>query len=91
MLKLKLQHFGHLAQKIWLIGKDPDAEEDWRQEKGMSEDEMDGWYHWLIGHEFEQTLGDGKVQRSLVCYSPGGHNESDKTEQVNNNIKENTN
>ena len=40
--------------KNWLIGKDPDAGKDWRQEeKGTTEDEMVGWYHWLNGHEFE--------------------------------------
>ena len=40
--------------KNWLTGKDPDAGKDWRQEKGMTEDEMVGWHHWLNGHEFEQ-------------------------------------
>ena len=40
------------------IGKDPDAGKDWRQgEKGMTEDEIDGWRHWLNGHEFEQAPG----------------------------------
>ena len=40
--------------KNWLIGKDPDAGQDWRQEdKGMTEDEMIGWHHQLNGHEFE--------------------------------------
>ena len=40
--------------KNWLIGKDPDAGKDWRwEEKGMTEDEMVGWHHWLDGHEFE--------------------------------------
>ena len=40
--------------KNWLIGKDPDAGKDWRQEaKGMTEDEMIEWYHWLNGLEFE--------------------------------------
>ena len=40
--------------KNWLIGKNPDAGKDWRQEeKGMTEDEMVEWYHWLNGHEFE--------------------------------------
>ena len=35
--------------KNWLIGKDPDAGKDWRQEeKGMTEDEIVGW-HWLVG------------------------------------------
>ena len=40
--------------KNWLIGKDPDAGKDLRQEeKGTTEDEMVGWHHWLNGHEFE--------------------------------------
>ena len=42
--------------KNWLIEKDPDAGKDWRQEeKGMIDDEMVGWHHWLNGHEFEQA------------------------------------
>ena len=50
MLKLRLQYFGHLR----LIGKDSDAGRDWGQEeKGMTEDEMAGWYHRLDRHEFE--------------------------------------
>ena len=49
-----------LDAKSQLIGKDPDAGKDQRQEeKGATEDEMVGWYHGLNGHEFEQTLGDG--------------------------------
>ena len=40
--------------KNWLIWKDPDAGKDSRQEeKGTTEDEMVGWYHWLNGYEFE--------------------------------------
>ena len=40
--------------KSWLVGKDPDARKDWRQEeKGTAEDEMVGWHHRLNGHEFE--------------------------------------
>ena len=40
--------------KCWLIGKDPDAVENWRREKkGMTEDEKVWWHHWLDGHEFE--------------------------------------
>ena len=55
------------------IGKDPGAGKDWRQEeKGMTEDEMVGWHHQFNGHEFEQTLGDGEGQGSLVCCSPWG-------------------
>ena len=55
-LKLKLQYFGHLMLKSWLIGKDPDAVRDWGQEeKGTTEDEMAGWHHRLDGHEFVWT------------------------------------
>ena len=39
--------------KNWLIGKDPDAGKDWRQEKGTTEEEMVGWHHRLNGNEFE--------------------------------------
>ena len=40
--------------KSWLIGKDPDAWRDWRQEeRGVTEDDMAGWHHRLDGHEFE--------------------------------------
>ena len=60
--------------KNWLIGKDPDAGKDWRQEeKSMTEDETVGWHHWLDGHEFEQTLGVGDGQGSLTCCNPWGH------------------
>ena len=70
--------------KNWLIGNDPDAGKDWRQEeKGMTEDEMVGWHHWLNGHEFEQALGVGDGQGSLVCCSPWGGKESDMPEQLN--------
>ena len=65
-------------EKNQLIGKDPYARKDWRQEeKGKPEDEMVGWHHWLNGHEFEQTLGNGEEQRSLVCCSPWGRKELD--------------
>ena len=56
--------------KSQLIRKDPDAGKDWREKKGMTEDEMVGWYHQLNGHEFEQALGDGEGQWGLMCYSP---------------------
>ena len=66
--------------KSRLIGKDPDAGIDWGQEdKGVTEDEIVGWHHWINGHEFEQTLGDSEGQGSLVCCSPWDHKESDMT------------
>ena len=74
--------------KSQLIGKDPDAGKDWRQEeKGMTEDEMVGWHNWCNGHEFEQTMGDSEGQGSLVGCSPWSHKESDTTEQLNNSNK----
>ena len=67
--------------KSWLIWKNPDAGKDWGQEeKGMTEDEMVEWHHWLNGHEFEQILGDDKGQGSGACCSPWGHKVSDTTE-----------
>ena len=69
--------------KSWLIGKDPDAWKDWRQEeKGTTEDEMVGWHHQLNGHEFEQALRVGDGQGSLACCCPWGHRELDTTEQL---------
>ena len=65
--------------KSQLIGKDPDAGRDWGQEKRVPEDEMVGWYHWLNGHEFEQTPGDGEGWGSQACCSPWGLKESDTT------------
>ena len=53
------------------FGKYSDAGKDWRQEKGITEGEMVGWHHCLSGHEFDQALGDGEGQGSLVCCSPG--------------------
>ena len=70
--------------KSWLIGKDPDAGKDWRQEeKGVTEDEMVGWHQWLTGHEIEQSPGDSEGQGSLACCSSWGHKESDMTEWLN--------
>ena len=70
--------------KSWLIGKDPDAGKDWGQEKkGMTENEIVGWHHWLIGHGFGWTLGAGDGQGGLVCCNSWGRKESDTTEQLN--------
>ena len=70
--------------KNWLIGKDSDAGRDWRQEeKGMAEDEMARWHHWLDGHEFELVPGIGNGQVSLVCCIPWGHKELNTTVWLN--------
>ena len=81
ILKLKLQP---PHAKSWLIGKDSDAWRDWGQEeKGMTEDEMAGWHHWLDGHESEWTPGVGDGQGGLACCDSWGHKESDTTERLN--------
>ena len=60
-----------LDGKNWLIGKDPDAGKDKRQEeKGTTKGQIVEWYHCLDDHEFEQALGVGDGQRGLVCCSP---------------------
>ena len=70
--------------KNWLFGKDPDAGKDWRrEEKGMTEDEMAGWHHWLDGHGFGWIPGVGDGQGGLACCSSWGRKESDTTERLN--------
>ena len=49
----------------------------------MTEIEMVRWHHQLDGHEFEQALGVGDREGSLVCCSPWGLKELDSTEQLN--------
>ena len=56
--------------KNQLIGKDPDAGKNWKQEKKMTKDEMVGRHHQLNGHEFEQTLGIVKNREAWPCGSP---------------------
>ena len=63
--------------KSWLTAKDSDAGRDWGQEeKGMTEDEMAGWHHWLNGRESQWTQG------GLACCDSWGHKESDTTERL---------
>ena len=68
-LKLKLQYFGHLMQRVdsfektLMLGQIEGGRRRGRQDK------MDGWHHWLNGHEFEQTQKDSDGQRKLVCCS----------------------
>ena len=70
--------------KSCLIGKDPDAGRDWGQkEKGTTEDEMAGWYHWLDGHESEWTPGVGDGQGALAYCDSWDCKELDTTEWLN--------
>ena len=75
MLKLKRQYFVHMMKRADSLEK-TDAGKDRRQEeKGVTEDEMVGWYHRLNGHEFGQAPGDSEGQGSLICCSPRGRKE----------------
>ena len=66
--------------KNYIIGKDPDAGKDWRQEeKGMAGDEVVVCHHWLDGHEFKQAPKVGDGQGSLLCCSPWSRKKSDTT------------
>ena len=83
MLKLKLQYFGHLMQRVNSLEK-TDAGRDWGQEKkGTTEDEMAGRHHWLDGRDSEWTPGVGDGQGGLVCCDSWGRKESDMTEWLN--------
>ena len=69
--------------KSWLIGKDPDAGEDWGQEKGVTENEMIGWHCWLNGNETEQTVGHSEGQGKQSCRSPWSCRELGMAKQMN--------
>ena len=73
-------------EKNQLIRKYPDARKDWRQEeKGMTEDRMVAWHHWLNGHKFEQVPGIGEGKGSMVYFSLWGRKGSGMIERLNNN------
>ena len=67
-----------------LIGKDPGAGKNWRQEeKRGAEDELVGWHRRFNGHELGQTPGDSERQGDLACCSSWGRKELDTTEWLN--------
>ena len=71
-------------EKSQLIGTDPDAGRDWRQEeKGTIEVEVVGWHHQLNGHGFGWTPGVGDGQGGVVCCCSWGRKETDTTEWLN--------
>ena len=82
MLKMKLQYFGHLKwrtyslEKNLVLGKIQGGRRGWHR---MT------WFDGITGSMdvFEQALGVGHGQGSLVCCSPWGHKESDMTEWLN--------
>jgi len=78
MLKLKLQYFGHLMQRVDSLEKTL-----MQEEKGTTEDEMARWHHWLDGCESGWTPGVGDRQGGLACCDSWGRKESDTTERLN--------
>ena len=64
MLKLKLQYFGHLMQRVNSLEMTLILKES-GQEKGVTEDEIVEWHYQVNGHEFEQTPGDSEGQGRL--------------------------
>ena len=84
MLKVKLQYFGHLMQRVDSLEKTLMLGGRWGQEeKGTTEDEMVEWHHRLNGHGFGWTLGVGDEQGGLACCSSWGRKESDMIEGLN--------
>ena len=79
-LKLKLQYFGHLMQRVvslektLMLGKI-----EGKRRRGTTEDEMVGWHNQLDGHGF----GAGDGQEGLACCGSWGCKELDMTEQLN--------
>ena len=74
-LKLKLQYFGHLMQRTGSLEMTLMLEKiEGRRRKGQQRIRwLDGITDFIITDKFEQTLGVGNGQGSLVCCSPWGH------------------
>ena len=86
ILKLKVQSFGHLMQradslkKTLMLGKI-----EGKRRRGLAEDEMVTWHHWLNGHEFQQTEMEMVKDRGGWYSAVNRLGESDKTWKLNNN------
>ena len=84
MLKLKLQYFGHLMQGTDPLEKTPMLGKiEGRRRRGQQRMRWLDSHHRLDEHEFEQSLGIGDGQGSLMGCSPWGHKELDMTEWLN--------
>ena len=84
MLKLKLQYFGHLMQRVDSLEKTLMLGGiGGRRRRGWQRMRWLGWHHWLNGHESEWTLGVGDGQGGLACWNSWGRKELDTTEWLN--------
>ena len=83
MLRLKLQYFGHLMQRVDSLEKTLMLGGIGGTRKRGQQDEMAGWHHRLDGREFEWTPGVGDGQGGLACCNSWGRKESDMTERLN--------
>ena len=83
MLKLKLQYFGHLMQRVDSLEKSLMLGGIGAGEEGDDRGWDSWWHHWLNAHEFEWTLGVGYGQGDLTCCGSCGRTESDTTEWLN--------
>ena len=54
-------------------------------ENGVAEGQIVRQHQLFHGHEFKQTLGDSRRQRSLTCCSPWGYKQLDVTSWLNSN------
>ena len=82
MLKLKLQYFGHLMQRVDSLEKTLMLGEIGGRRRRGQEDEMAGWHHWLSGRESQWTPAVGNGQGGLACCDSWGRKESDTTERL---------
>ena len=83
MLKLKLQHFGHLMRRVDSLEKTLMLGGIGGRRRRGREDEMAGWHHRLDGRESELTPGDGDEYAGLACCNSCGRKVSDMTERLN--------
>ena len=79
VLKLKGQYFGCLIWRTDSLGKPLMLGKIEGRRRGVTEDGMVGWHHWLNGNKFEQALGDSEGQGNLPSCSSLSHKESDPT------------
>ena len=79
MLKLKLQYFGYLIQRVDSLKKTLMLGKIEGKRRSAAEDEVVRWHHQCNGHELGQSQGDGEGQGTLVGCSPWSHKESDRT------------